>query len=571
MRKNLLLCILCITLLNASARSERYEAIFVTQDDIVPYEVVFTKSLTKVELLFTGIPNSWFKIARSIYASDEAGVKHPVIEAEGIELDEEQWLGDDGKATFTLMFDPLPKGTMVFDIIEGEDPVNFKIFGIHKKGAKLRLPKLDEAVDSTETAARWFVPDTAMVRVRFSDYGRKTMPHIARLEYNNSQDLQKSYRLDKLSQIHSDGTFEYSFLLDYPKMAHLSLDLRRNIQFYIRPGDSLNIRVDNYGQWNEKITYINNSGRATYSALQEIPHNLFRQEFIYVQSAMSGVAFAERLQKLDATASEFFTYMSWKLHLSAWEYHLLMNDFRLQREHACRHFRTQRQREINELLQKQGYKENDIDIDMFAPQPGIDWSDKSLMYCNHWQASLAPESSALRKFAERQQPKAVSRKDSESYPTYRVTSVRAQEFIDSIICRSDARYTELLLTTPDQREWSMKYLERFIDVAADFEGPDIHFILVVSRGFEDKELEQYKFLLQQNCEMYVADIDVVFIDVEDMVNLQEALHEYVLPGNVTITNEGGVFYRPMHTNSNQSRLFLRELLMHDGENVANQK
>lgn len=542
------------------------QSLYSTQENAIVESVRFSDDYTFVSMSYAATPHSWFKISRSIYACDEAGVRHPVIGAEGIELGEEQWLGDDGKATFTLMFDPLPKGTKMFDIIEGEGPVNFKIFGIHKKGTKLRLPEINETIDSAETAERWFVPDTAVVRVRFSGYDRQTMPHIARLEYNNSQDLQNSHRLEKLSQIHADGTFEYSFLLDYPKKTRLSLDLRRDILFYIRPGDTLNIQVDNYGQWNEKITYNNNVGRPTYPALQEIPNNLFWQEFIYVQSSKSIASFTERLQALDATASELFKYISWKHKLSSWENHLLMNDFRLLREQACQRFLTQRQREINELRQKQDYKENNIDTDMPAIQAGIDWSDRSLMYCNHWQASLVPETSALRKFAK---PQAMSDNGSERYPTYRVTDMRAQEFIDSIIGRSDARYTELLLTTPDRREWARKYLERFIDVAADFEGHDMHFVLVVSRGFNDSELEHFKFQLQQDCTMYVATIDVVYIDVEDMVNLQEALHVYILPGNATITREGGVFRRPMYTNSDQSRLFLRELLKQGSENEKN--
>ena len=549
--------------------SKGVEIIWSNDNNLKVTRYVISNVSTDVTFLYTGFANTWFQVASSIYASDEAGTRHKVIMADGIDLDNQVWLGNDGSMSFTLHFDPLPKDTKLFDIIESEEPNAFRIFGIHKTGTKLRFPELEEFVNNAEVEEQLFVPDTAVVRVQIRDYDRHTMPSMMRLEYHNSQDLQNVYRLDKLSQFHANGSSDNSFLMDYPKWTFLSLDLRRNLPLYIRPGDTLTIQIDNYGQWNEKITYYNNSGRATYSALQEIPHNLFWQEFIYVQSAMSGAAFTERLQNLDATASEFFNYMSWKHKLSAWENHLLMNDFRLRREQACQLFRSQRQREINELRQKQDYKANDIDTDMFVSKQGVDWSDKSLMYCNHWQASLVPESSALRKFAERRQPKVVGNEDSERYPTYRVTNVRAQEFIDSITNHSDTRYTELLLTTPDQREWSMKYLERFIDVAADFEGPDIHFILVVSRGFDDQELEQYKFLLQQKCEMYVADIDVVYIDVEDMVNLQEALHEYVLPGNVTITNEGGVFYRPMHTNSDQSRLFLRELLKHERENATN--
>ena len=531
--------------------------------------VHFANDYTSVSISYTGTPNSCFKIARTIYASDEAGSRHPVKGAEGIELGEEQWLGDNGQATFTLMFDPLPKGTKVFDIIEGEESGNFKIFGIHKKGSKLRFPEIEEVVDSDETAEEWFASDTAVVRVKFTGYDRKTMPHISRLEYNNSQELRNACRLDKLSQIHADGTLVYSFLMDFPRWTRLSLDLSRNILFYIRPGDTLTVQVDNYGQWNEKITYNNHAGRPTYTALQGIPHNLFWQELINVQSSRDSGLFREGLQTLQATASEFFKYISWKLHLTAWENHLLVNDFRLRCEQAFQRFLSNRHAGNNELRQKQGNGAKTIVPDTPSLDNGLDWSDKSLLYSIHWKPSLVSESSALRKFAER--PEATSDADVERYPTYRVTNMQAQEFIDSITGRSDARYTEILLTTPDQREWQKKDLERFIDVAADFEGRDIHFVLVASRGANDKELEQFKFQLAMECDFYHSEVDAVYIAEEEMINLQEALHVYLLPGNATLTKGGDVFRRPMYTNGDQSRIFFRELLKHDREIVKNRE
>ncbi len=96
----------------------------------------------------------------------------------------------------------------------------------------------------------------------------------------------------------------------------------------------------------------------------------------------------------------------------------------------------------------------------------------------------------------------------------------------------------------------------------------IHFVHVASRGADDKELEQFKFQLAMECDFYHTEVDVVYIAEEDIINLQEALHVYLLPGNATLTKGGDVFRRPMYTNGDQSRIFFRELLKHDKEDEA---
>ena len=141
--KNWLFVILLLPLSVYARKQDKdsFLSLYSTQENAIVESVRFYDDYTFVSMCYAATPHSWFKISGSIYACDEAGVRHPVIGAEGIELGEEQWIGDNGQTSFTLMFDPLPKGTKVFDIIEGEDPVNFKIFGIHKKGAKLRRLK----------------------------------------------------------------------------------------------------------------------------------------------------------------------------------------------------------------------------------------------------------------------------------------------------------------------------------------------------------------------------------------------------------------------------------------------
>lgn len=533
------------------------------------YEIESVKhvdAFTAISMSLAAEPHSKFQISASAYLSDEAGMRHPLIKADGIVPGETQWAGEDGKATFTLYFDPLPEGTKVFDIIEGEEHTKFKVFGIHKKGTKLRFTDFEEAVDSDETAEKWFVADTAVVRVRLSDYSRQTMPHIARLEYHDSHYMKSSHRMDKLAKVRPDGTFEFSFRMDFPNWTYISLDLQRNIPFYVRPGDTLNIQVDNYGQWNEKISHANSAGRPTYSQLQTVPFHAFWPDLMFLERSQNDEAFAAGLRDIEAKASVFFSYISHKHQLSSWENHLLMSTFRQRCAEIADRFRFNSRHRMNMALQKQGITIPDRAPDTELHVAGLDWSDKSLLYCDNWSPSLVPKSSPLYKFAEVFKQKQTGEPYVETFPTYRVANAQLQALIDSIVGRSEARYTQVLMTTLQQTDWSRRYIQRFIDVAADFEGPDMHFVLLVSAGDNETELQRFKAQVEIDCKFSYSDMDVVVIGEEDIINLQEALHSYLLPGQATITKAGEVFRRPLSTQGDDSRIFFRGLLARDKKN-----
>ena len=255
-----------------------YSTIFHYPLGIKVNDISYLDSATVVSLTYTGAPYSWIRLANSTYASDENSVRHHVIRTEGIQLGERLWIGDDGRVSFTLYFDPLPKGTKLFDIIEGDLLGGFYLYGIHKAGTKARIPKADSTMFEKEVEASAFKPDSAFIRGCFKGYSRQTMPELWLVGYRSFQvdpfDMSQSPTILK---VEPDGTFHCGFLVDSPKWTYLDNWSNRHLNFYIRPGDTLDMQIDNFGQWNETISYKGVSGRPCYGNLMR-----YNKEAIWV-------------------------------------------------------------------------------------------------------------------------------------------------------------------------------------------------------------------------------------------------------------------------------------------------
>ena len=89
-------------------------------DETVVYITVLSRS---------DYPDYWFRFASDTYL--KVGEKRfTVVKADGIELDKQLQTGKDGKTDVAFHFPPLPKGTKVFDFIEGDGQGAFQILGI---------------------------------------------------------------------------------------------------------------------------------------------------------------------------------------------------------------------------------------------------------------------------------------------------------------------------------------------------------------------------------------------------------------------------------------------------------
>ena len=74
-------------------------------------------------------PDFWFRFAEDTYLK-VGEQRYTVVSADGIELGKQEQSHKDGKRDMAFHFPPLPKGTKVFDFIEGDGQGAFQIKGI---------------------------------------------------------------------------------------------------------------------------------------------------------------------------------------------------------------------------------------------------------------------------------------------------------------------------------------------------------------------------------------------------------------------------------------------------------
>ena len=55
--------------------------------------------------------------------------------------------------------------------------------------------------------------------------------------------------------------------MDRPAWNNLAIGPQDYYYYYIRPGDTLQLDIENFGKWNEKVSYANKQGRPCYETL----------------------------------------------------------------------------------------------------------------------------------------------------------------------------------------------------------------------------------------------------------------------------------------------------------------
>lgn len=76
------------------------------------------------------IPKYWIQVSSSIALIADNGTVCPLKRAEGITLDQHFFMPESGEADYTFFFEPLPKGTKTFDMVERNVATPDKLEGI---------------------------------------------------------------------------------------------------------------------------------------------------------------------------------------------------------------------------------------------------------------------------------------------------------------------------------------------------------------------------------------------------------------------------------------------------------
>ncbi len=320
------LLLLCPSALFAKVWSHP-NVIYKTHSSIEVKEVMFSPNETSVTLQCIGEPLAKIYISRSTYACDEQGNRYPILRAEGIQLDSLMQFSEK-KISFTLHFKPLPDSTHAFDLIEGRQIQHLRIYGIHDRNKSLQLKTIEGDISAMETDSLWFRRDSTVINCYIYDYNANSMPHEMTVHYNCEQfHMDNGIAKANTAVLKPDGTASCTFLMDRPAWNNLSFG-SRYYYYYVRPGDTLNIEIHHFGQWDEQVTYYNTQGRACYPALVTEAEVLYGDGLI--KHYMPIELFQKRLKVYGETAKRLHAYLSEKYHLSPWEIHLLTTQQKLQ-------------------------------------------------------------------------------------------------------------------------------------------------------------------------------------------------------------------------------------------------
>ena len=117
-------------------------------------------------------PDFWFQFAGDTYLKI-GNQRYTIVSADGIELNKHLQTNKDGKRDMAFHFPPLPKGTKVFDFIEGDGQGAFQIKGI--KPVEERWKQLFPSY-WRDDQGDWkiaFFEDSAIYDCKFWDYKRR--------------------------------------------------------------------------------------------------------------------------------------------------------------------------------------------------------------------------------------------------------------------------------------------------------------------------------------------------------------------------------------------------------------
>lgn len=249
----------------------------VQKDRVVEYPLIesantMTLDFSKVELTDTATilhtdayyrPNYWIRIDSKSYLKAN-GKKYALKGTQGIEADSLFWMPDSGEASFTLLFEPMPKNTKKFDFIESDCDDCFKLFGIDLTGKKMYDEPKGVPADLLKVDGNTSVPEPVFrvgettVNVHFLGY-RKEFGKEANLYVNTMFGNQQSYTalIDTLT-----GTATFTFEQYGPAQSFIMLGLVAGDAWLV-PGEPIDLYVDmRVSGWN--ILYRRrNKGKAT--------------------------------------------------------------------------------------------------------------------------------------------------------------------------------------------------------------------------------------------------------------------------------------------------------------------
>lgn len=229
----------------------------VQQDKKVDYPFIgmsntTTLDFSKVEIndsstvLYTNAyyrPHYWIKISSESYLQAN-GKKYALIGTDGIDADSLFWMPESGEASFVLKFEPMPKGTKVFDFIESDCEECFKLFDIDLTGKSIynkpdEIPQECLRVDNGSSMPDpIFKVGESTVKIHLLGY-RPELGKEINLYVNNMFGSQEPYTIP----VDKNGTATLSYLQYGPANA-IFLIGKLNGYLWLAPNEQTDVYID---------------------------------------------------------------------------------------------------------------------------------------------------------------------------------------------------------------------------------------------------------------------------------------------------------------------------------------
>lgn len=284
-------------------------------------KVVLDDESTTIFLETNVKPYTGIRIGEATILSDDNQQEYKLLSAEGLTIGEMCYVPKHGALRFSLSFEPLPQGTKVFDLIENVSN-GFRVLGICVNRNKFVFPQANSCADKCEIDERYFKGGKACIKGRIKGYSRESNVDVVSLDYSHS--VSTDIYTNRCYRINQQGDFLIDVNIECPTWRNFQLGAQQ-VPFYLRPGDTLHVVVDDYLSECPRVHYqsshINGCAENLLKIAQPIDFSPFWQNkaraCAYPDELVD--SFNECLKQL----KQMVNYVSWKYHFTSWETHLL--------------------------------------------------------------------------------------------------------------------------------------------------------------------------------------------------------------------------------------------------------
>ena len=315
-----ILALFCAINTFSKGQDQRFKYIFSSLPNLNVDDISSLQDETVLSFSYAASQGETIYLSSSTYISDEAGNRHRILSAEGIQLDSVFKTPTRCDLHFKLHFTALPAYTKCIDLFGEFRGYRFSIYGLHERAYKMRIPKLKERFSAKDIEPAYFERGTSVIIGYFRDCYFSRKPRVESQHFYNLED--NSYKATWLN----DSTFMFKINLEHAIWDNIVIG-RRYVQFFLCANDTLHIEIEKFQKYNESVCYRSSSNRYCFDAL--LNNGNYIEGAAYLDQ-LPQRNFEKELNRINKQSELLLRYIANKHHLSSLEHHLLTNQQRLQ-------------------------------------------------------------------------------------------------------------------------------------------------------------------------------------------------------------------------------------------------